>query len=55
MVRYRLNDQALTADALSTAWQVLTEPSEQDRVRRERGPLAEVAAIDLADDWLGLL
>ncbi|MEV4708673.1 hypothetical protein [Actinoplanes sp. NPDC049316] len=38
VVRYKINDEALQANALSTAWQVLTEPTEQDRLRREHGP-----------------
>ncbi|MEU1755119.1 hypothetical protein ABZ436_21035 [Micromonospora matsumotoense] len=38
VVRYKINDEALQAKALSTAWQVLTEPTEQDRLRREHGP-----------------
>ncbi|KXK62661.1 hypothetical protein AWW66_06970 [Micromonospora rosaria] len=41
VVRYKINDEALQAHALTTAWQVLTGPSEQDRVRREHGPLVE--------------
>lgn len=41
VVRYKINDEALQADALTTAWQVLTEPTEQDRLRREHGPQVE--------------
>ncbi len=29
------------ANALTTAWQMLTELTEQDRIRRQRGPLVE--------------
>ena len=38
VVRYKINHEALQANALSAAWQVLTEPTEQDRLRREHGP-----------------
>ena len=43
VVRYKLNDEALQSNALTTAWQVLTAPTEQDRIRRDHGPLAENA------------
>jgi len=44
VVRYRLNDEALKANALSTAWQILTEPTAKDQLRRDIGPMAELAA-----------
>jgi hypothetical protein len=41
VVRYRINDEALESDALTRALQVLTEPTDADRIRAEHGPLAE--------------
>jgi hypothetical protein len=41
VVRFRVNDKALQANALTTALQVLTAPNEADGIRRERGPLVE--------------
>lgn len=41
VVRYKLNDETLQSNALTTAWQVLTAPTEQDLIRRQHGPLAE--------------
>lgn len=41
VVRYRLNDEALKVNALSTAWQILTEPTAKDKLRRDIGPMAE--------------
>lgn len=38
VVRYRLNDEALKVNALSTAWQVLTEPTEKDRCAATSAP-----------------
>ncbi|BCY10964.1 hypothetical protein [Actinoplanes sp. L3-i22] len=43
LVRYKINDDALQDNALATAWQVLTDPSTQDVIRRDHGPLAEKA------------
>ena len=41
VVRYKLNDEALLADALSTAWRVLAEPTQQDIQRREHSASPE--------------
>ncbi|MBM0226849.1 hypothetical protein [Micromonospora sp. ATA51] len=49
VVRYKINDAALQSNALSTAWQVLTDPTEKDLIRRDRGPLAEQAPDSLID------
>ncbi|MEU4439006.1 hypothetical protein [Micromonospora chalcea] len=49
VVWYKINDEALHANALSTAWQVLTEPTEKDLVRRDRGPEAEKAPESIRD------
>lgn len=49
VVRYKINDDGLRVNALPTAWQVLTEPTPQDLIRREHGPLAERAGPTLSD------